>query len=249
MELKDKVAIVTGAGQGIGRGIALRLAKMGAKIAIADINMETSMKVVEEIESAGSKAIAVETDVANFEAVDRMVKKVLETFGTVDILVNNAGYVSPQPTPFIQENKDYWDRVIDVCYKGVIYCCRAVLDTMMEKKNGRIVSIASEAGRIGQEGQTVYSGAKGAVIAFSKALAREVARYGITVNCVSPGATNTEAFAKAPPEVKEKAPKAYPLRRIAEVDDIANAVAFFCLDSSNYITGQVLSVSGGYTMI
>ena len=247
MKFEGKVAIVTGAGQGIGRGIALKLAQEGASVAIADLNPETANQVANEIKKMGRKAIAVQTDVTSSASVNQMVQQVLDTFGTVDILVNNAGYVAPKMTPFNKETEDYWDKVIDVCYKGVILCCLAVVDTMIAKKSGKIVSITSDAARVGQSGQAVYSGAKGAVAAFSKAISVELARYNINVNCVAPGATNTPAFASAPPEMREAAAKIYPLRRVAEIEDIANAVAFLASDEASFITGQQLSVSGGYT--
>ncbi len=249
MRLKDKVAIVTGAGQGIGEGIARKLASEGARVAIADLNVKTATAVAEEIKAAGGEAIAVETDVTSTASVNRMVEQVTAAFGTVDILVNNAGFVAPAMTPFTKETEDYWNKVIGVCLNGVIFCSRAVADVMMAKKSGKIVNIASDAARVGQQGQAVYSGAKGGVVAFAKAIAKELARYNINVNCVAPGATNTPAFAAAPAEMREAAAKIYPLRRVAEVEDIANAVTFLASDEAAFITGQVLSVSGGYTMI
>ena len=176
-------------------------------------------------------------------------RDVLKEFGTIDILVNNAGYVIPEQSWFKDETADYWDKVIDVCYKGTIYCSRAVLDTMIEKKNGKICSIASDAARVGQRGQAVYSGAKGAVIAFSKALAQEVAYYKINVNCVCPGATRTPGMDSMPKEMQEKIAKSYLFRRVAEPLDIANVVCFLTSELSEYMTGQTLSVSSGYTMI
>jgi 2-hydroxycyclohexanecarboxyl-CoA dehydrogenase len=248
MKLKDKVAIVTGGGQGIGEGIALKLGREGAHVAIADLNLDTANAVAGKIKALGCKAIAIQTDVTSSASVNAMVQQVVSTLGTVDILVNNAGYVAPMMRNFTKETEDYWNQVIAVCLNGVILCSRAVVDTMIAKESGKIISIASDAARVGQQGQAVYSGAKGGVVAFSKAIAKELARYKINVNCIAPGATNTPAFQQAPAEMREAAAKIYPLRRVAEVEDIANAVAFLASDEAAFITGQIISVSGGYTM-
>jgi 2-hydroxycyclohexanecarboxyl-CoA dehydrogenase len=248
MDFSGKVVIVTGGGQGIGEGIALNFAKLGADVAIADLNMETAGAVVKKIQGLGRKSIAVKTDVANFDDAKKMAAEVVKDLGKIDILVNNAGYVTPAQSYFISEDVPYWQKVISVCYNGVIYCSRAVLDNMMERKYGKIVSIASDAGRVGQRGQAVYSGAKGAVIAFSKALAQEVARYNVNVNCVSPGATDTGVMTM-PKEMHDKIASTYLFKRMAVPQDHANAVAFLASDLSGYMTGQTLSVSSGYTMI
>ena len=174
MSFDGKVVIVTGGGQGIGKGIALYLAKLGADIAIVELNMDTAGEVVKEIQGMGRRAVAVHTDVADFEQTKKMADQVIKELGGIDVLVNNAGYVIPEQSFFITEDVPYWQKVISVCYNGVIYCSRSVLDHMIEKQYGKIVSIASDAARVGQRGQAVYSGAKGAVIAFSKALAQEV---------------------------------------------------------------------------
>jgi 2-hydroxycyclohexanecarboxyl-CoA dehydrogenase len=249
MSFEGKVAIVTGAGQGIGKGIALHLAKLGANIAIVELNMQTAAEVAKEIQGMGRKAIALRYDVANFEDTKKMAAQVVKDLGDIHILVNNAGYVKPEQSLFMQEDVPYWQKVVDVCYYGVIFCSRAVLEHMIAKNYGKIVSIASDAGRVGQRGQAVYSGAKGAVIAFSKALAQEVARYNINVNCVSPGATWGPGMETMPKEMQEKIAKSYLFHRLAQPSDHANAVAFLASDESNYITGQTISVSSGYTMI
>ncbi len=244
-----KVVIVTGGGQGIGKGIALNFAKLGASVAIVDLNMETAGAVVKEIQGLGQKSIAVKADVANFDDTKSMAKQVIDNLGGIDILINNAGYVKPAQSYFIQEDVPYWNKVISICYNGVIYCSRAVLDHMIEKKYGKIISIASDAGRVGQRGQAVYSGAKGAVIAFSKALAQEVARYNLNVNCISPGATWGPGMETMPKDMQEKIANSYLFRRLAYPQDHANVAAFLASDLSSYMTGQTLSVSSGYTMI
>ncbi len=249
MEFADKVVIVTGGGQGMGEKIAMTFAKEGASVAVLDLNLDTAKAVADQIKADGGKSLAIKTDVGKKAEVDAAIKQVLDTFGTVDILVNNAGFVYAKPSKFWQEDEEYWNKVIDCCYKGVMFCCNAVLPTMMEKKSGKIVSIASDAAKVGQSGQTVYSGAKGAVVAFSKGLAKEVARYGINVNCVSPGATRTPAFAQMTPEMQSKISDSYLFKRVAEPEDIANAVVFLASSKSCYMTGQNLSVSSGYTMI
>ncbi len=249
MEFESKVVIVTGGGQGIGEGIALNFAKLGADVAIVDLNMETAGAVVKKIQDLGRKAIAVNADVANFDDAKKMASQVIAGLGGIHVLINNAGYVKPAQSYFIQEDVPYWEKVISVCYNGVIYCSRAVLDYMIEKKYGKIISIASDAGRVGQRGQAVYSGAKGAVIAFSKALAQEVARYNINVNVISPGATWGPGMETMPKEMQEKIANSYLFRRLAYPQDHANVAAFLASDKAAYLTGQTISVSSGYTMI
>lgn len=250
MKLKDKVAIVTGAGQGIGRAIALDLASEGAKVCVADLNPDTANKTAEEIKAMGREAIAFKVDVTDLAQCDKMVKETLTAFGCVDVLVNNVGWDKMEL--FINSDPATWEKVIAINLRGPINCFKAVLPSMIERKYGRIVSISSDAGRVGSSGEAVYSGAKGGVIAFSKTVAREVARYGITVNCVAPGPTDTAFFAAVAgdnPAIAEGLKKAIPLRRLAQPEDIAGAVAFFSSDKASYITGQVLSVSGGLNMV
>lgn len=249
MILKNRAAFVTGGGQGIGRAICLELARQGAKVCVADLNAETAAKVAGEIKGMGHEAIAAQVDITDLEKVKESIPKAIDSFGAVDILVNNAGW--DKVGPFVDSKPEMWDRVININFKGPVNCFSAVLPHMIERKYGKIVSIASDAGRVGSSGEAVYSGAKGGIIAFSKTIAREVARYGINVNCVSPGPTDTPFFAEVAgdnPKIGEGLKKAIPLRRLGKPEDIANAVAFFASDEADYITGQVLSVSGGLTM-
>jgi len=175
-----------------------------------------------------------------------MVKQAQDALGQIDILVNNAGWDVIEP--FWKNTPEFWDKVIDTNYKSVIYCSRAVLDGMMENNRGKIINVASDAGRVGSSGETVYAGAKGGVIAFTKSLAREVARFNINVNCICPGPTDTPLYQGQSEKIKMALEKAIPLKRVATPDDIAGAAVFFASSLSDYITGQILSVSGGLTM-
>jgi len=246
MELEGSKALVTGAGQGIGRAIALDLAARGADLAVCDLNAQTARKTAEEVQALGRKSLALAVDVADHAAVVAAVAQTLGAFGWLDILVNNAGWDVVQP--FADTQPDFWDRVIDINYKGVIHFCHAASRHLMERKAGKIVNIASDAGRVGSLGETVYAGAKGAVIAFSKSLAREMAPYGVHVNCVCPGPTDTDLFRALPEKVRQGLERAIPFRRVARPEEVARAVAFFSSPLSDYVTGQVLSVSGGLTM-
>jgi len=246
MRLDGTNIIVTGAGQGIGKAIALKLAAYGADISIADKNSETLQVTREEIEQLGRKCVATITDVTDFESVTAMVKISQETLGQIGVLVNTVGWDIIEP--FWKNSLEYWEKIIDINYKSVIYCSRSVLDAMMENKVGKIINISSDAGRGGSSGETVYAGAKGGVIAFTKSLAREVAKYNIQVNCVCPGPTDTPLYRGQPEKIREAIERAIPLKRVASPDDIAGAALFFASNLADYITGQVLSVSGGLTM-
>jgi len=251
MDLKGKVAIVTGAGGGIGRAISVKFASLGANVVVADIKQEGAGETVSLVEKAGTKGLAMNTDITRLPQVQAMVKKTLEAFGQVDILVNNAGWDKIEP--FVKNSPELWDRVISINLKGPIHCTRAVLDPMMERKYGKIISISSDAGRVGSTGEAVYSACKGGIIAFTKTMAREMARYQINVNCICPGATDTPLLAEITggetgAKIIEAMVKAVPFRRLGKPEDIAGAVAFLASDEASFITGQTLSVSGGLTM-
>jgi len=253
MVLKDKCAIVTGAGRGMGRSISLRFIEEGARVAVTDINLDWAQAVVKEIKDKGGEAIAIKCDVTNMEEVNGMVKQVLDNFGRVDILVNNAGW--DQPGFFIQSKPETWEKVIAINFKGPIYCTRAVLDDMIQRKAGKIISISSDAGKVGSSWEVVYSGCKGGLIAFSKALAREVAQYNINVNVVCPGPTETPMLLEGMKQssfgqkMVDALVKAIPFRRLAKPEEIASCVAFLASNEADYITGQAISVSGGMTMV
>lgn len=246
MRLDGKNMIVTGASQGIGKAIAIMGAAYGANICAVGRRLEPLLETKAEIEKLGRKCIAISADVTDYEAVKGMVKQAEEDFGKIDVLVNNVGWDKIEP--FLHNTPDFWDKAVDVNYKSVIYCSRAVLDGMIANNSGTIINISSDAGRGGSSGETVYAGTKGAVIAFTKSLAREVARYNINVNCVCPGPTKTPLFERTPEKLKAALERAIPMRRVGEPEEVAGAAIFFASDLANYITGQVISVSGGLTM-
>ena len=249
IDLSGKSAIVTGSGRGIGRETALLLAKAGASLTIADMDEAGAKSVAEEINSMGGKAIAVKTDVTSAESTQAMAQAALAAFGRIDILVNNAAVWTTKL--FKDMTPQDYDRDIRVTLYGTLNCSRAVLDAMTANKYGRVVNLISDAGRIGEPYLSVYSAAKGGVAAFTKAFAKEVGRFNITVNGVAPGITNTPGAAGFIEGAggAEKLAKSYPLRRLAEPLDIANAILFLASDMSAYMTGQIFSVDGGYTTV
>lgn len=245
MELDKRVAIVTGAAQGIGRGIADCLAQDGVRIVIADINGQGAEKAAEELRALGGQALAIEADVSKDEEVERMVRRTVEEFGGVDIVVNNAFYNEFTFGEWVEIDPAEWGPAIETTFKSVLRTSKAVIPHMKQKNWGRIINIASEAGKIAAPGVAVYSACKGAVIAFSKTLALEVARYGILVNCVSPGLIKTASSLKTPPEVQRGFLATIPLGRFGQPDEIGHIVAFLASDKASFITGQNYSVNGG----
>ncbi len=247
--LAGKSAIVTGSGRGIGRAIALELAREGADVAVVDLVVENAASVAKEIQAMGRRSLAVQLDVTRFAEVKEVFAKIISAFGKVDILVNNAGWDKLEP--FVESTEETWDKIIAINYRGMLNCTRVILDHMIARQYGKIVSISSDAGRVGSTGEAVYSSCNGAVIAFSKTLAREMARYKINVNVVCPGPTEKPLFAelfRGREKLLAAMVKAIPWGRLAKSEDIAPAVAFLASDGAGYITGQTLSVSGGLTM-
>ena len=255
--LKDRVVIVTGGASNLGRAISLGFAGEGARVVIADVDIEQAKRVEAE---APSRLIARQADVTDWDSVSATVEFARSSWGTIDVLVNCAGWTVDRL--FIEKPRREWEREIAIDTWGFINCVRAVLDPMMERGYGRIVSIGSDAGRIGEWREAVYSGTKASVIAMSKAIAREVGKHGITLNVVCPGLIpgspetsgsesvwSSDQAAVFTPEVREKAARAYPLRRLGTPEDVVPAVLLLASDRASYITGQTLSVSGGYTMI
>jgi 2-hydroxycyclohexanecarboxyl-CoA dehydrogenase len=245
--LGGRIAFVTGAASGIGRATAIRLGEEGARVAAADLNSDGAAATASTI---GDGAVGLGLDVTDIASVRAAVEEAERRLGPVDILVNCAGW--DRVEPFLDNSEETWDRVIDVNLKGVIRCTRAVLDGMISRRSGSIVSISSDAGRVGSSGEVVYSGAKAGIIGFSKGVARETARHGLRVNVVCPGPTNTPlmaATAEANPRLGEALVRAIPFRRLAEPEEIAAAVVFLASGDAGFITGQTLSVSGGLTMV
>jgi 2-hydroxycyclohexanecarboxyl-CoA dehydrogenase len=247
-----RVALVTGGARGIGDAIARALAQDGLAVAVADLRVEDSEATAAAIRDAGGKAVGIELDVTSSESVTSGLAAAHEALGPVNVLVNNAGWDDLKP--FVQTDEEFWDRVLEVNFKGALRLTHGVLPGMLEREWGRIINIGSDAGRVGSSLESVYSGAKGGIIAFTKTIAREVARKGITANAVCPGPTDTpflrEVISKQgdADKVIDAMVSGVPMKRLAVPEEIAAAVRFFARDDAGYVTGQTLSVSGGLTM-
>ncbi len=247
-----KVAVVTGGGGGIGGATCQRFAQEGALVAVFDMNLEAASRVAEGIVAAGGNAKAFKCDITKRTEVDEAIAAVEAELGPIQVLVNNAGWDVFKP--FVKTSPFDWEKLININLTGALHMHHAVLPLMAARKSGRIVNIASDAARVGSSGEAVYAACKGGLVSFSKTVAREHARHGITVNVVCPGPTDTALFADYkegagnPEKLLEAFTRAIPLGRIGQPDDLPGAIAFFASDDARYVTGQVISVSGGLTM-
>ena len=250
--LKDKVALVTGAASGIGRAITKRLAQEGMQVGLLDVNGDGARAVVAEIKAAGGRADFEACDITKYDLVQAAISALEARMGPPWTLVNNAGWDTPMP--FLKTTPEFWKKVVDINYLGPIHLTHAVIPGMTKRRAGRVIFISSDAGRVGSSGEVVYSGCKGATIAFAKALAREVSRDNVLLNCVCPGPTNTpamDAFAGAGEQgqkIRDALIRAVPLGRIGEPEDYPGLVAFLASEDAAFMTGQTISVSGGLTM-
>ena len=247
MKLAGKVALITGASRGIGRAVAIKLAAEGAKVAINFAgNITKAEEVKNAVESSGGEAMLVQGDVSDFEKVNEIVKKVVDTWGRLDILINNAGIT--RDNLMLKMSESDFDSVIATNLKGVFNCTKAVTRLMMKQHSGRIVNMSSVVGLMGNAGQANYAAAKAGIIGFTKSVAREFAPRGITVNAVAPGFIDTDMTDALPDKIKTDLTEKIPIGRIGKPEDIANAVMFFVADEAGYITGQVICVDGGMAM-
>ncbi|MBC9883017.1 SDR family oxidoreductase [Bradyrhizobium sp. INPA01-394B] len=246
MKFKGKTVVVTGAASGIGLATAKAFAEVGAQVALTDINADAGERAANDLKSTGDVRF-MRLDVTDPDSAESLANRIETELGRLDVLVNAAGWDVIEP--FINNTREYWAKIVGLNFMGPVQVTRAMLPLLFASNSGRIVNVASDAGRVGSFGETVYAGAKGGVIAFTKSLAREVTRQNVRVNCVCPGPTDTPLFASQSEKARIALANAIPMKRVAKPSEIADAVLFFASDRSSFITGQVLSVSGGLTMV
>jgi len=244
--LNGRVAVVTGAAQGIGKTIAVLFAAKGLSLVLCDINLEAAEETAREIEEKGGNCLALKSDVSSFQDAEKIIKQAVEHFGSLDILINNAGIT--RDNVLLRMKEEQWDQVMAVNLKGTFNFTRAALKVMMRKKSGKIINIASITGMMGNAGQANYSASKAGVIGFTKAIAREYADRGITVNAVAPGFIATAMTDAIPEKEREELIKQIPMKKLGTPEDVANAVCFLASDEASYITGHVIGVNGGLYM-
>ena len=246
MELKTKVALITGAAQGIGKAVTLVLARHGADVVVADVNIEKAQETAREVEALGRAAMAVRVDVTRLEDVEKMVEAAVQRFGKIDILINNAGIARDKL--ILRMTEEDWDTVLNVNLKGTFNCTKAVIKHMSKQRSGKIVNIASVVGIMGNPGQANYSASKAGVIGLTKTIAREFAARGINVNAIAPGYIQTPMTEVLPEKAKEELKRLIPMERLGQPEDVAHAVLFLVSEASSYITGNILNVNGGIYM-
>ncbi len=246
MNFRDKVVVVTGAASGIGLATAGAFAAAGARVVLTDVNVAAGEAAASELKGVGDVRF-IRLDVTDRASADALASKIEADIGRLDIVVNAAGWDVIEP--FMNNTPEYWAKIVALNFMGPVQVTRALLPLLFASGSGRIVNIASDAGRVGSYGETVYAGAKGGVIAFTKSLAREVVRKNVRVNCVCPGPTDTPLFATQTEKMREALVNAIPMKRLGKASEVADAVLFFASDRSSFVTGQVLSVSGGLTMV
>jgi 3-oxoacyl-[acyl-carrier protein] reductase len=246
MELKGKVALVTGGAQGIGKAVALMLARHGADVIVADVNLQKATETAKDVEATGRAAMAVNVDVTRLSDVEQMVESAIRQFGKIDILINNAGIARDKL--ILRMSEEDWDAVLDVNLKGTFHCTKAVIKHMSKQRSGKIVNIASVVGEMGNAGQANYSASKAGVIGLTKTIAREFAQRGINVNAIAPGFIQTPMTEALPGKAKEELQRMIPMERLGQPEDVAQAVLFLVSEASSYVTGQVLNVNGGIYM-
>lgn len=247
MKFQGKTVLVTGAASGIGLATATAFAQAGARVVLTDINAAAGDKAISGLKAAGSDVAFMQLDVTSLASAQAVATRVRADFGRLDVLVNAAGWDIIQP--FMDNTPEYWEKIVALNFMGPINVARALLPLLIESGSGRIVNVGSDAGRVGSFGETVYAGAKGGIIAFTKSLAREVTRKQVRVNCVCPGPTDTPLFATQPEKMQAALIGAIPMKRLGQPSEVADAILFFASDRSSFVTGQVLSVSGGLTMV